>query len=121
MVEVRAAVIAEVAEEGVDGGEQGKVYVHGLGDGAPWIVSNFEEQFGAGPGSRARYTVDFLGNDNLVYSTDYPHGDSRYPAATETFLELPLTDEDKRKILWDNCARFYAVEAPAAAKVAVKG
>ena len=62
----------------------------------------------------ARYTVDFLGNDNLVYSTDYPHGDSRYPHATESFLELPLTDEDKRKILWDNCDRFYAVgEAPA--------
>jgi predicted TIM-barrel fold metal-dependent hydrolase len=61
----------------------------------------------------ARYTVDFLGNDNLVYSTDYPHGDSRYPRATESFLQLPLSDEDKRKILWDNCARFYAVsEAP---------
>jgi predicted TIM-barrel fold metal-dependent hydrolase len=58
----------------------------------------------------ARYTIDFLGNDNLVYSTDYPHGDSRYPHATESFLELPLTDEDKRKILWDNCAKFYAVE-----------
>jgi predicted TIM-barrel fold metal-dependent hydrolase len=59
----------------------------------------------------ARYAIDFLGNDNLVYSTDYPHGDSRYPHATESFLKLPLTDEDKRKILWDNCARFYAVEA----------
>ena len=57
----------------------------------------------------ARYTIDFLGNDNLVYSTDYPHGDSRYPRATESFLELPLSDEDKRKILWDNCARFYAI------------
>jgi predicted TIM-barrel fold metal-dependent hydrolase len=58
----------------------------------------------------ARYAIDFLGNDNLVYSTDYPHGDSRYPHATESFLQLPISDEDKRKILWDNCARFYAVE-----------
>ncbi len=33
--------------------------VHGLGDGAPWIVKTFAEQFGAGPGSRATYTVDF--------------------------------------------------------------
>ncbi len=63
----------------------------------------------------ARYTIDFLGSDNLVYSTDYPHGDSRYPHATESFLKLPFADADKRKILWDNCARFYAVsEAPAA-------
>jgi hypothetical protein len=33
--------------------------VHGLGDGAPWILSTFEDQFGAGPGSRAAYTIDF--------------------------------------------------------------
>jgi hypothetical protein len=26
----------------------------------------------------------------------------------ESFLELKLSDDDKRKILWDNCARFYA-------------
>lgn len=57
----------------------------------------------------ARYTIDFLGGDQLVFSTDYPHGDSRYPHATESFLELPLSDDDKRKILWDNCARFYHV------------
>ena len=34
-------------------------HVHGLGDGAPWIVSTFEEQFGAGQDARATYTVDF--------------------------------------------------------------
>jgi predicted TIM-barrel fold metal-dependent hydrolase len=63
----------------------------------------------------ARYTVDFLGSDHLVYSTDYPHGDSRYPHATEAFLELPLSDEAKRKILWDNCARLYQVAPPVTA------
>jgi predicted TIM-barrel fold metal-dependent hydrolase len=57
----------------------------------------------------ARHMVADFGSDQLVFSTDYPHGDSRYPTAVESFLELPLADEDKRKILWDNCARFYAV------------
>jgi hypothetical protein len=33
--------------------------VHGLGDGAPWIVSTFQDQFGVGPDSTATYTVDF--------------------------------------------------------------
>jgi len=33
--------------------------VHGLGDGATWIVNTFQEQFGTGPASRATYTVDF--------------------------------------------------------------
>ena len=57
----------------------------------------------------ARYLIDELGSNQIVFSTDYPHADSKYPAAVESFLRLPLSDEDKRKILWDNCARFYSV------------
>ena len=57
----------------------------------------------------AKYVIDAFGNDNIVFSTDYPHGDSKYPMAVESFFELPLTDEDCRKILWDNCARFYSI------------
>ena len=57
----------------------------------------------------ARHVIDDFGCDRLVFSTDYPHGDSRYPKAVESFLELPFSDEERRKILWDNCARFYAV------------
>jgi hypothetical protein len=33
--------------------------VHGLGDGATWIVNTFQEQFGTGKDSRATYTLDF--------------------------------------------------------------
>ncbi len=57
----------------------------------------------------AKYAIDAFGNDNIVFSTDYPHGDSKYPAAVDNFFELPFTDEDRRKILWDNCARFYSI------------
>jgi predicted TIM-barrel fold metal-dependent hydrolase len=57
----------------------------------------------------ARHTIAELGSDQMVFSTDYPHGDSKYPIAVESFLELPITDDDKRKILWDNCAKFYSV------------
>lgn len=57
----------------------------------------------------ARYTIEELGCDQLVFSTDYPHGDSKYPHAVEGFLELDLSDDAKRRILWDNCARFYGV------------
>ena len=60
----------------------------------------------------AKYAIDYIGNDQVVFSTDYPHGDSRYPNAVNAFLELDISNEDKRKILWDNCARFYKVEAP---------
>ena len=56
-----------------------------------------------------KYVIDYIGTDRLVFSTDYPHGDSKFPDAVGTFLDLPISNEDKRKILWDNCARFYAV------------
>jgi predicted TIM-barrel fold metal-dependent hydrolase len=58
----------------------------------------------------AKYTIEEFGCEQLVFSTDYPHGDSRYPEAVESFLKLDLSDEEKRKILWDNCARFYGVD-----------
>jgi len=38
-------------------GLDSSTYVHGLGDGAPWILSTFVDQFGSGPA--ASYTIDF--------------------------------------------------------------
>jgi predicted TIM-barrel fold metal-dependent hydrolase len=55
----------------------------------------------------ARYMIDALGSDRIVFSTDYPHGDSKYPYAVDSFFELPLSEDEKRRILWDNCAEFY--------------
>ena len=51
---------------------------------------------------------DWMGDSNLVFSTDFPHADSRFPHAVDTLLEQPFPEESKRKILWDNCARLYA-------------
>jgi predicted TIM-barrel fold metal-dependent hydrolase len=57
-----------------------------------------------------RYTVAAIGDDNIVISTDWPHDDSAYPNAIDTFLGLEgVSDESKRKILWDNCARLYGL------------
>lgn len=57
-------------------------HVHGLGDGARWIVSTFAEQFGAGPDSRATYTVDFH------HVSDYLAAAAQVlaPAATKEWL-----------------------------------
>ena len=56
-----------------------------------------------------KYAIDFLGNDRLVFSTDFPHVDTKYPMAVERFLQLPIGEEDKKKILWDNCAAYYGI------------
>jgi predicted TIM-barrel fold metal-dependent hydrolase len=58
----------------------------------------------------ARLVVDWMGDDNVVFSTDYPHPDSKFPHAVDKFLSMPLPDQVRRKFLWDNCARLYAIE-----------
>jgi uncharacterized protein len=57
----------------------------------------------------ASNVIEQVGSNYLVFSTDYPHVDSRYPEAVNYFLRLPLRDEHKRKILWDNCMSYYAM------------
>ena len=58
-----------------------------------------------------KYVIDYMGNDRIVFSTDYPHGDSKFPHAVESFLELStISEEDKHKILWDNCAAYYSLD-----------
>ena len=58
--------------------------------------------------------VNKMGAEYFVVSSDYPHSDGAFPEAIEQFLGLPLGDEQRRKILWDNCARLYSIETPAA-------
>jgi predicted TIM-barrel fold metal-dependent hydrolase len=53
--------------------------------------------------------LDWFGDDNLVFSTDYPHGDSQYPHAVETFRKLPLSEDSQRKITGDNWSRLYDI------------
>ena len=55
----------------------------------------------------ARTYIEEFGDDNLVCSTDYPHADSKFPHAMESFLELPLPEASKQKILWENYAKLY--------------
>jgi uncharacterized protein len=54
-----------------------------------------------------------LGAEYFVVSSDYPHSDGAFPDAMQQFFSLPLDDQARRKILWDNCARLYTIETPA--------
>jgi len=55
--------------------------------------------------------IELVGDDNIVFSTDYPHGDSDFPHAVEEFLEMDgVSKKSQKKILWDNCARLYGLQ-----------
>ena len=58
--------------------------------------------------------VNKMGAEYFVVSSDYPHSDGAFPEAIGQFLGLALNDEQRRKILWDNCARLYDIAKPAA-------
>ena len=46
----------------------------------------------------------------IVFETDFPHPDSKYPHATDEFFALlpdQISEESKRKVLWDNAVDLY--------------
>ena len=52
--------------------------------------------------------VDALGDDNIVWNTDYSHPDAPDPdRALPDFMDQPISADSKRKILWDNAVRLY--------------
>ncbi len=53
--------------------------------------------------------VDSVGEDNILFETDFPHPTCLYPAPLETIREKmeALRPESRRKILGDNAASLY--------------
>jgi uncharacterized protein len=50
---------------------------------------------------------DLLGDDVLMYASDYPHGESHFPDSAETVLGWDMPEPRRRKLLWDNALRLY--------------
>jgi predicted TIM-barrel fold metal-dependent hydrolase len=52
--------------------------------------------------------VDYLNAENMVWNSDYPHPDAPEPAEALPDLDAqPISEEAKRKILWDNAVKLY--------------
>ncbi len=68
-----------------------------------WISAECEDPFVAD-------VIRWMGDDHIVYETDFPHPDSKFPHATSTFLSLlpdQISADSKRKVLWDNAVDLY--------------
>lgn len=48
-----------------------------------------------------------IGEDQILYSSDVPHGEGRESAAHKIIGRSDLTDIQKRKLLYDNSVRFF--------------
>ena len=51
--------------------------------------------------------MELLGEDQILYSSDLPHGEGRHNAAKEILGRGDITETQKRKILYDNAVRFF--------------
>jgi uncharacterized protein len=51
--------------------------------------------------------VHHLGDDSLVYASDYPHWDSDFPGTVEEVRASGLPDASLAKVLGDNARRLY--------------
>jgi uncharacterized protein len=56
----------------------------------------------------AKMVTDFLGDHVLMYASDYPHAESRFPESIDKVLSWhSLGPEALHKLMWDNAVRFY--------------
>ena len=54
-----------------------------------------------------REEIDLLGEDQILYSSDLPHGEGRHDAAKEILARQDISDFQKRKILYGNAVKFF--------------
>jgi uncharacterized protein len=55
-----------------------------------------------------RHAIEALGEDTLMFATDFPHSESWFPKSVDTVLSwTSLSETAKRKLFWDNALRCY--------------
>jgi predicted TIM-barrel fold metal-dependent hydrolase len=52
--------------------------------------------------------ADIVGDDVLMYASDYPHGESHFPHTVDMVMDWKMPEARKRKLFWDNAVKFYA-------------
>jgi predicted TIM-barrel fold metal-dependent hydrolase len=53
------------------------------------------------------HEMELIGEDQIVYSSDFPHGEAREEAAARFLEREDLSANQKRKIFYDNAARLF--------------
>jgi predicted TIM-barrel fold metal-dependent hydrolase len=58
--------------------------------------------------------IDRIGEDNVLFETDFPHPTCLYPNVQEYIDEVTAdwSETRKRKILQDNAAALYKIDLP---------
>jgi uncharacterized protein len=52
--------------------------------------------------------ISMVGEDVLMYASDYPHGESHFPESVDLVLDWDMPRARKQKLFWDNAVKLYA-------------
>lgn len=56
----------------------------------------------------AGYVSSVVGDDTLMYASDYPHNESWFPKTVSAIDSWNITEEVKHKIFYGNAAKYYS-------------
>nr|PYN37338.1 MAG: hypothetical protein DME01_04885 [Candidatus Rokubacteria bacterium] len=55
-----------------------------------------------------RQAIEAIGEDTLMFATDYPHSESWFPKSVDAVLKwTSIPESARRKLLWENAVRCY--------------
>ena len=59
-----------------------------------------------------RSVTELIGDNILMFASDYPHGESWFPESTKTVLAWDMVEgAPMKKLMWDNAARLYRLDS----------
>ena len=56
--------------------------------------------------------IGAAGDQCIMYASDYPHGDSKWPETVSRIRATGFSTETQNRILGDNAARLYNLKLP---------
>jgi uncharacterized protein len=59
-------------------------------------------------GEMTNAVADLVGDDVLMYASDYPHGESHFPESVKLALGWKMDEGRRQKLMWENAVRLYA-------------
>jgi hypothetical protein len=57
--------------------------------------------------SMLKLLFELIGEDHVLFSSDFPHGEGRDNAAVEILERKDLSESQKKKLLYDNTVRLF--------------
>lgn len=54
--------------------------------------------------------IELVGDENLLFNTDYPHPDGTYPFGMDALEAQPISEDSKRRIFGSNAERAFGLE-----------